>query len=70
MKYPITFYNAIWLILFGTLFIDWNWWIFGVVFMFAPTWKHLRDWYDQKKEHEQYISRPDTESSEDELSED
>jgi 1,4-dihydroxy-2-naphthoate octaprenyltransferase len=62
MKYPITFYNAIWLILFGSLFIEWNWWTFSIIFLFAPTWKHLRDWYDQKKEHEQYISQLDADA--------
>lgn len=70
MKYQITFYNAIWLVLFASLFLSFSWWVFGVVFLFAPTWKHLRDWYDEKKQYEQYLSKLDAESGDTELPED
>lgn len=47
-EYPITFYNAIWLILFASLLFNWSWWIFAFVFLFCPTWSHIRAWHDQR----------------------
>lgn len=49
MKYPVTFYNAIWLILFAFLVSDWSWWLFAGLFMFCPAWNHLRQWYDDRR---------------------
>lgn len=60
MRYPITFYNAIWLILFGTLFFKWSWIVFILVFLFSPTWQHLREWYDLKKRLKDVRATDDT----------
>jgi hypothetical protein len=49
MRYPITFYNAIWLVLFTSLFLSWNWWVFSIVTLFCPTWAHIREWHDAKQ---------------------
>ena len=69
-RYPITFYNAVWLILFATLFISFSWWVLGVVVFFCPTWQHGREWYDNKKLYEQRISELNAASGESDLSDD
>lgn len=49
-KYPITFYNAIWLVLFSyTVLVNFSWWLFVALILFCPTWLHLREWYDIQK---------------------
>lgn len=47
--YPVTFYNAIWLILFGSLFFNWSWIVFVIVVLFCPTWLHAREYADARK---------------------
>lgn len=65
MNYPITFYNAIWLIMFASLFLSWSWWIFAIVVLFCPSWSHIREWHDAKK---YAIQRRNAASAEAELS--
>jgi hypothetical protein len=56
-KYPITFYNAIWLILFTLLCLDFSWWLFVPVFLFCPSWLHVREWHDgyKRSKPERYV---------------
>lgn len=49
-KYPITFYNALWLVLFSyTVLVSFSWWLFVPLILFCPTWLHVREWHDVQK---------------------
>ena len=50
MRYPITFYNAIWLVLFASLIlVGFDWLTFTLVFLFCPSWSHVREWHDTRR---------------------